>query len=289
MSLTARADELATRYSATLTDLDQKRPESVCAARDLLRALLPQSPPADRASIFRAFVKFNLAVAENGGERFDAAIAPVSEEAFTILGNAHWKSGSASDYLRRNARARRALGPWLECGFGVYVSEGAFYAGLDVASLEQFAPMLPADLRAWLSFLKQEGGFDDIVEDASLRLSWQDLADRLHRWEDFLRAHPSLDDELRPEVHHMACILFFGLDNSSLVDAETNQVYPEVLSAWQRFARDPRPSRYVGTMRKLLAMVEGSGNRLVPESRALTEWVDTEWKQDVRTHDQIAK
>lgn len=158
-----------------------------------------------------------------------------------------------------------------------------------MATLEQFAPMLPPDLRAWLSFLKQERGLDDIVEDASLRLSWQELADRLHRWENFLHLHPSLHEEIGPEVHQMALILFFGLDNSRLVDAETDRIYPEVLSAWRRFARDPRPSRYAATMRKVIALVEANGGRFVPSARALTDWVDAEWKKDVRTHDQIAR
>ncbi len=203
--------------------------------------------------MLRTFLKFNGEVAEKSRDDFGKAITPVYEKAAEVLNNNHWKSGSASLYLRGDTEIQKAIEPWLACGFGIYMSEGIFYPGADIATVEQIAPMLPSDLRAWVNFLKHEGGFDDVVEDDDgLRLSWQELADRLHRWENFLRTHPSLGEEIRPEVHRMAWFFFFGLNNSPLHDFDSDRIDPEVLAAWRRFADDPRPSRYTPTMRKLL-------------------------------------
>ncbi len=233
--------------------------------------------------MFRTFLKFNSAVAEKSRDDFDARITPVFDKAYEVLNNNHWKSGSASFYLRGDPQVRKAIGPWLECGFGIYTTEGTFYPGADIAEMGQIAPMLPPDPRAWVSFLEHEGGFDDVVEDdAGLRLSWQELADRLHRWENFLRTHPSLSEEIRPEVHRMAWFFFFGLDNSPLHDFDSGRIDPEVLSAWRRFAKDPSPSRYTPTMRKLLALLDANDYNLVPDTKALTQWIETERKADIR-------
>jgi hypothetical protein len=279
----AHAGEFEARYSARLSELDQERPDSVCKARDMLRTFLPQSSSIDRASMLLAFLKFNGAVAEKSRDEFGQAMMPVYDKASEVLNNNHWKSGSASFYLRGDPRVRKAIGPWLECGFGIYMSEGIFYSGADIAAVEQLAPLLPPDLRAWVNLLKHEGGFDDVVEDDNgLRLSWQELADRLHRWEKFLRAHPSLDEEIRPEVHRMAWFFFFGLNNTPLQSFDSDRIDPEVLSAWRRFANDPSPSRYTATMRQLLGLLDANAYKLSPDTKALAQWIETERKADIR-------
>jgi hypothetical protein len=233
--------------------------------------------------MFLTFLKFIGMVAEMSRDNFGEAITPVYDKASEVLNNNHWKSGSASFYLRGDPQVRKAIGPWLECGFGIYLSEGIFYTGADIATVEQIAPMLPPDLRAWVNFLTHEGGFDDVVEDDDgLRLSYQELADRLHRWENFLRTHPSLSEEIRPEVHRMAWFFFFGLNNTPLQDFDSDRIDPAVLSAWRRFANDPSPSRYTPTMRKLLGLLEANDHKLVPDTKPLTAWIEAERKADMR-------
>lgn len=283
LSFAAQAGEFAARYTARLSELDQKRPDSVCKALDVLRTLLPKSPSADRATMFRTFLHFNGAVAKKSMDDFGAAITPVYDSASEVLNNKHWKSGSASFYLRDDPQVRKAIGQWLECGFGIYMSEGIFYLGADIATVEPIAPLLPSDLRAWVNFLKHEGGFDDVVEDDDgLRVSWQQLADRLHRWEDFLRTHPAVDEEIRPEVHRMAWFFFFGLNNTPIHDFDSDRIDPEVLSAWRRFAKDPRPSGYSPTMRRVLALLDANGHKLVPDINALTRWIEAQRDDDIR-------
>jgi hypothetical protein len=282
LGVAAHAGEFDARYSARLSVLDLKRPDSVCKARDMLRTFLPQSSSADRASMLRKFLKFNGAVAEKSRDDFGEAMAPVYDKASEVLNNNHWKSGSASIYLRSDPEVRKAITPWLECGFGIYISEGIFHSGADIATVEEISPLLPPDLREWVNFLKREGGFDDVVEDDNrLRLSWQELADRLHRWEDFLLTHPSLDEEIRLEVHRMAWFFFFGLNNTPLRNFGSDQIDPEVLSAWRRFAKDPSPSRYTATMRKLLNLLDTNDYKLGPDAKALTQWIETERKRDI--------
>ncbi len=234
--------------------------------------------------MLRAFLKINGEVAAGTMKAFSNAVTPVYDQASDVLKAVNWKSGSAASYLQRDPRVRQAIKPWLDCGFGIYMSEGNFYPGADIATLDKVAPNLPPDLRAWIRFLKREGGFDDVVQDDNgLRISWEELADRLHRWENFLRAHPSLEAEIRPEVHRMAWFFFFGLGNTPISDFDSpDRLIPGVLAAWKRFANNQAPSRYTPTMRSLLTLVNANGNKMTAAAEALTAWIEQEWMADVR-------
>ena len=89
-----------------------------------------------------------------------AALAPVQDA--IAFWTTRRKSGSASDYLRGNPRVGRAIGPWLKCGFGLYMSE--VFLRRPRRRYLRIAPMLPPDLRAWFRFLKKEAWFWRIAE-----------------------------------------------------------------------------------------------------------------------------
>ena len=170
----------------------------------------------------------------------------------------------------------RAIGEWLDCGFGIYESEGNFYIGADATRLTSLARYLPADLKAWVHFIQHEGGFADPVEDDNqLHVSWAELRDHLHRWEQFLQGHPSLKPEVGHEVERLAWFFFLGLNNSPIL-GDNGRMDPEVLAAWRRFARNPAPSRYTATMRRLLKLLDANDHALTPEALALKEWVAQE-------------
>jgi hypothetical protein len=281
----AHAGDFATRYSAKLSELDKKHSASVCVARDTLRDWLPQATIPDRAAMFRAFLDFTGETARKSFDDFSSAVTmPIYEKASSLLKARGWKIGqSMASLLRSDPDIHRAIGPWLDCGFGVYMSEGIFYIGADITAIEPFVPLLPSDLKAWVNFIQHEGGFSDpVADDGLILLSWRELADRLHRWEDFLRTHPTLIAEVGPEIHQMALFLLRGLDNSPIRLSQSDQLDPEVLAAWRRFASSPNPSRYTPTMRRLLALLDANGGRLTPEAEALTNWVVEEREADIR-------
>ncbi|HXJ41278.1 MAG TPA: hypothetical protein VNH18_18495, partial [Bryobacteraceae bacterium] len=134
---------------------------------------------------------------------------------------------------------------------------------------------LPQDLKALVVFRAQEAG--DIVGDASLAISWQELADRLQRWERILQNYPSLDAVIHADIRSMAWILFFGIDNTPIVtNREGGQINPEVLAAWRSFAGGHTPSRYRVTILEVLRIVDSNGHRMTPAVSQVTRWIQDE-------------
>ena len=273
----AQAGEFAERYGARLAELDKARPESVCEARDQLRAWLPKAGSADRATMFRAFLKFNRDSAVENYVGFSNALSPVRDRMDQILERQGWRANtSASPLLRGDAEVHRSIGVWLDCGFGIYQSEGNFNLGPDVATLREFAAQVGGDLGAWIHFLEHEGGFaDPVEEDFGLRITWQELGNRLHRWETFLRGHPSLNPEAGHEVRRLAWMFFFGMDNATIF-GDDGRMDSAVLAAWRRFTRNPAPSRYTATMLRLLKVLDANDHALTPEALAMKEWIAQE-------------
>lgn len=105
---------------------------------------------------------------------------------------------------------------------------------------------------------------------------------RIGYMENFLGTHPSLEEELRPEVHRLAFFFFLGIDNSPIHGSASDRINPEVLTAWRRFANDSSPSRYTSTVRKLLAILKAKKGTLGPDTEALTQWIKSESNQDAR-------
>jgi hypothetical protein len=151
---------------------------------------------------------------------------------------------------------------WLGCGFRVDASYGIPTLAVDEDEVAKLGPLLPADLQAWLKFAKREGGFfPDIGYDATLQISWQELGDRLQRWERFLAHYPNAAPEVTEAIDFMARWLFEGGDNSPIVVHNLpSPLVPDVLTAWKSFAKGKGPSQYRERMRRVLAAYEANGH-----------------------------
>jgi hypothetical protein len=270
-----QAGAYADRYATALEKLDTTDPRSACTARTALRETLPKADNADRTAMFRKFVSFFGSVDRGTIDKSEEAIAKVYERMDDVLTKSNWKGGSstAAATLRKDPEIYQALAPWLDCGFGVAASEGNFYTDLDYASLLEFSATLPPDVKAWVRFLVREKQLNPVItEDGALVITWQQLGARLHRWEDFVRLHPTLDPEVSPEIHFLAGVFFIGIDNSQ-IEGDDGRIDPEVLVAWRSFANSPSQSDHTKLMRRILPVLEKNNYRITPEIRSMTGWV----------------
>lgn len=277
----------ADRYSARLDQLDISNPESVCTARTALHEELPNAPDADRTAMFRSFVSFFGRVNRATSRQFYQAINPLNKHLSDILKNWGFNLTAALPAIKADTEVHRALGAWFDCGFLLQQSEGIYDTGLDSASLVEFAPELSPDMSAWVIFRDQEDHIHRVIAgDASLAISWQELADRLQRWEEFLRQHPADAPESEPEIHFMAYIFFLGLANTPIT-TDNGRLDPEVLAAWRRFADRNPQSEYVSLIRMLTPALEKDGFRWTPSEDAMVAWVAKQREADV--HAEAAK
>jgi hypothetical protein len=137
-------------------------------------------------------------------------------------------------------------------------SEGFWFLNADAAWLAQPARQIACPLGDLLIFLRGERP-TRVVDDASLRLTWAELGERIARWDRFARAHADLPEtkaEVAPAVKGYLFCYLCGMSNSLAYAGDTHALDPALRASYQRFvieSRDSSPWAYVDGLVKLLA------------------------------------
>ncbi len=143
------------------------------------------------------------------------------------------RSTTATDNQRR-AAAIATVTRYRASGIAFDYGEGDFCASPDPQFISGLAGQLPlGELAEWVRFWAAEQP-QLLVEDAGLRVGWDDLRARLARWEAFAKAHPGMpetDTEVTTQVKSLAAWYLcsgtsfavtkhnlVGLDDSSVVE-----------------------------------------------------------------------
>jgi len=264
------AAEDAGDYQRQLSDLDVSRPESVCAARTSLRALMPNANPADRAAMFRAFRAFYIESVSASVPAFTKQMAPHADDIETSLTHSEPHEALRALLQRRPDIAKAGAG-WFQCGFSVMEGEGDLYPDQDPATLLEFASELPPGLASYIRFRAREDA-ERIAEDAALQLTWEQLRERLARWERFAKDHPQLletHSEVEPAIRSLATLYFFGIDNTPTFDFTTGLLNPELLASWQQYVALNRDSRYQPLIAALLPRLAADNQKITERDRPL--------------------
>lgn len=230
--------------------------------------------------MFRALVDFSTKTDRATSARFSSAVRPITDRLLAaLLKTPGWSDGSpeTARVINSDPEFRRALTPWLKCGFRIRVAEGTLETDADPESRVEFAPQLPVAMKAFVLFQANEDRLHPVIAgDATLQITWVQLAERLQRWERLLQHYPTLKPEMDREIRFMAGMLFCGIDNTPLIRPD-GRIDPHALLAWRRYTANGYKSRYSDLAHELISRVEKNDNRLAPEGRALTNWVYTEW------------
>ena len=107
LSVSGNAAEYAHRYDSQLAQLDQKRPDSECKARDTLRLWLPKARVDDQVAMFRAFLQFTAGIAISTRNSFSQSVQPVNGTIDSILKKKFWKRGQ----FAATRKSERRSGP----------------------------------------------------------------------------------------------------------------------------------------------------------------------------------
>jgi hypothetical protein len=268
----AYGGDYAGRYRDQLNNLDATRPESVCEARTMLRSWMPQADPGDRADMFRAFRASYLASISSTGPRFSEAMQPFSGEILDWLSKSE-SVEAVQKLMERNQNIRRAAAPWLGCGFSIAAAEGTLYPKIDPAALSEFAVPLPPDLASYIRFREREDA-QDLVGDACLQLSWEQLRERLVRWEALASSYAQLPEtasEVQPEIRRLAGFYFFGVDNTPTYEFRTGRIEVALVASWGRLAALGRESRYAGLAAALVPRLKEQDGRITEGELSLFE------------------
>ena len=266
----AAAGENAERYRAQLKTLDSADARSVCSARDQLRAAMANADAAERGEMFRAFRAFYLEDIQASTEHFIAAMQPYAAEIVSWL-----EKGQSLEDARRQIEQRPAMrhaaAPWFDCGLTFGTAEGDLYPEQNPATLLEFVSRLAPALASYIRFRAKEDA-QTVGADAALALTWEELRQRLLRWEAFARGNPQLPEiaaEVEPAIHGLVQTYFFGEDNTPTFDGQTGRIVADLVASWKHLASLDRGSRYQPLAAALVASLDRHRGQITKEDRAL--------------------
>jgi len=110
-------------------------------------------------------------------------------------------------------------------------------------------------LKRYIEFLVEEQNrHPEIAEDAGLCITWEELRERILRWEFFSKRHPFLKEtgeDVIPEIRHMLDVYLFGIDNSRVYCLETKKIKDKVKMSYEKFIEENKDSNYYSTVKKV--------------------------------------
>jgi hypothetical protein len=280
VSLSGQAGRIDLRaYQDLLSRLDTKTPACLETAREALDAGFRGGQPEGEAAV-RAFRAYYLArVAEwepvllQPGARlltYDVWLPPAGHrlvEPLPIgrLRVADWPSVRTARQANPTLASRLdVLRRW---PFAVSQVEGDWYLAPDADWLARAVRGVPCRLADFLAFLSAESR-QVVAEDASLRVSWDDLRVRIARWAAFARANAGLPEvaaEVRPHMASLFRIYLCPLlDNSPEYDRGTQALVPALQASYRRFVTENRDVEGHAFVEGLLAQLTAERYQLTP-------------------------
>lgn len=236
---------------------------SVPAARDKLLRQYANAPVEQAQQAFRSFWRFYNETLGDLRSRFESgpfdgdllqeifAVEHCLEKPLTVMERS--RDPRMARLAETHAAELRELREWRRCGFDFSWGEGDWYLRDDPEFIAGAAAKLPlGDLADWVAFWSREGR-QRLAEDAGLVVGWDDIRQRLIRWEDFARRHPDLPEtriEVRPQVNGFLSWYLFGIDNSPAYDtphvpaARTFRLDPALKTSYERFIKENASSSF---------------------------------------------
>ncbi|MFI5142243.1 MAG: hypothetical protein ACHQII_07800 [Bacteroidia bacterium] len=126
------------------------------------------------------------------------------------------------------------------CGVGIFSTEGNFYVDeLPYYFYDTFKDRVPAETKEYLAIHADElkKGFS---EDAGLLISFDELYNRIKKWEAFMAKYPNSTYTKELKLTNALYIetLLTGMDNSRLFNFDSNTLLPEIKTLYEKIMKD---------------------------------------------------
>lgn len=273
-------------YSSYLISLDKTMPGSIISARNELNKRFSSAPDSEAVKAFRAFNSFYSAVVnffdhtyfwQNDKNTYRKDYQDALNE--IITSNTHDVDSISIDddplqildkqdaAFRKTLEAKygnalKNLREFRKCGIRFSFSEGDWYAVKDFEFLSDAVAFLKGDYHDYLVFCAREKK-KQIAEDGGLLISWDELRQKIIRYETFAVNHPNLpetDEEIRHELSRLFCFYLTGIDNTMAYDLypgntsepkKTGAINPELRASYQIFLDKNKDSSFYPIIAKV--------------------------------------
>lgn len=138
------------------------------------------------------------------------------------------------------------LEKYVNSGVIFYQSEGDWYLAENPDFLDELSNLFSGELKDYLIFLASEYK-ERLAEDAGLLISWNNLRQRIIRWEEFAKKHEKLKEigtEIQPKLHTLFSVYLIGTDNTKAYDIFTGKLDTNLKLSYQNFIEENKDSNY---------------------------------------------
>jgi hypothetical protein len=257
-----------TAYRQFLSTLDQGSIRSISTAHEELKKRFSSAPDNTAVAAFRVFKEFHAGVVNSisrklfwrtsaGTQRkdFQAALNEIMSGSPGYINQLTPELLNGDPIRALDARgeefrkgmeekygaALKELREFRKNGMRFYWGEGDWYGGVDNDYLTETASFLKGDYGDYLRFQAREGK-ERVAEDAALMISWDELRERIIRYETFMKTHPELPEtemEVRRMLNLLIAYYLTGIENTRAYDLYgeqgTGALVPELRTSYERF------------------------------------------------------
>lgn len=217
-------------FKLYLNQLDDDRIVSIAFALDYINTCISVNSD-NQDSIFLLFEAKFYEVANKLTDSLETQYKSIMELLF------NGESSPEIDNLKSNLKT---------CGMALFSTEGNYY--IDVVFdyfYNNFQHRVSDGLKAYLDIRKDElkQGFS---EDAGLVISFEELYQRIIKWEQFLDKFPPSSIYTQEANYYFSVYLstlITGMDNSRVFDYESNSLLPEVKQLYEKIITETNDSK----------------------------------------------
>lgn len=150
-------------------------------------------------------------------------------------GNAQFSEGSISQI--KNEELRAEVQKAYDNMYKLVNLEGQFYPIIDYSKLQKYNDYLTDEWKDYLDIMAMDS--EDLpLSDGGLRISFDELAKRLFRTENYLNSYVEgqRQEEMLTAYEHKINVYLKGVPNTPVADRDTNIIRAEVLASYEKTA-----------------------------------------------------
>ena len=272
-------DHALCNYKIILSELNDSDPNSVIIARNELFNMFTKSSSEEVEECFREFVKFYELTVTKSNRNFynrkdyrklllDIISATKGRRLYDDPLQDLDKSGiDIRSRFIKDSILLKELRNFRECGMKFHYGEGDWYLVEDNEFLYSVVNKLgPLEIKDYYLFIKEEQK-ERLGHDAGIMITWDQLSDRLIRWEKFSKDHPHLketNDIVKRGIKSLFNAYLFGADNTPAYAVHysnySGKIDNKLLKSYERFISKYPDSEYHYMIKNIYDILKANDN-----------------------------
>ena len=247
----APEDELEQAISENISDLlPVDKSTTVAKSVSTLKSIISMTENVDLINTGVIRIK---KLQENLGPALEAEMLPITETLYgytieDLRQPENLPDGSIQDLMKK----------YRNMGYSVYMAEGMYYIEPDPQFLlGNFKTNISDDLFDYLTYRSEEVE-NHTYSDAAIMISWNELADRMVDWENFLSKYPDSDyfEDAKSmyEVYRFSFLI--GANNTPAYEYPTEILDTKLLESYKRYISDYPESSFTPVLKDLLILLD---------------------------------